>query len=138
MTAAVSKLKDLVPILLCDDVPTSVAFYTKVLGFEVVNEMPDVGRSGFASIRQGGVQLMLASPSHEPTPVKVEGRFPQAIHYFYPEDVVALRERVVAAGHEASPLRVAFYGMKEFDVVDPSGHVLWFGQETDEEPTVVE
>jgi hypothetical protein len=27
------------------------------------------------------------------------------------------------------------YGMQEFELRDPDGHILWFGQETDERPT---
>jgi uncharacterized glyoxalase superfamily protein PhnB len=36
---------------------------------------------------------------------------------------------------QVSDLRVTFYGMKEFEVRDPDGHILWFGQGTDEPPT---
>jgi hypothetical protein len=36
---------------------------------------------------------------------------------------------------QVSDLRVTFYGMKEFEVRNPDGHILWFGQETDEPPT---
>ena len=131
-------MKDLIPMLICDDVQASIVFYTEVLGFQIVSRMDDVGRSGWASVRCGEAQLMLASPDQEKAPVKVEGRYPQQILYFYPEDVVALREQVIRQGSAASELRVTFYGMKEFDVLDPSGHVLWFGQETDEPQTVTE
>jgi hypothetical protein len=55
--------------------------------------------------------------------------------YFYPEDVESLDASVRAAGCETSELVVRFYGMKEFEMLDPSGHVLVFGQETDEAPT---
>ena len=133
-----TKLKDLIPMLICDDVPESIRFYTEALGFTVTGRMDDVGKSGWASLNKGRVQLMLASPHHEPEPVKVGGRYPQAVYYFYPEDVVALRESVLKKGYEASDLRVTFYGMKEFEMVDPSGHHLLFGQETDEESTIVE
>lgn len=133
-----TKLNDLVPMLLCDDVQESLAFYTEVLGFEAVTRMDDIGMSGWASIRNGKVQLMLASPAQVPAPVKVEGNYPQLIFYFYPDDVVALRESIKAKGYAVSDVRVAFYGMKEFDMSDPSGHVLWFGQETDEDRTVLE
>jgi len=27
--------------------------------------------------------------------------------------------------------------MKEFDMLDPDGHVLWFGQETNDSQTVI-
>ncbi len=66
---------------------------------------------------------------------KVEGRFTQCIHYCYVHDVAALREAVLAAGAAASDLAVRFHGMKEFEMVDPSGHVLLFAQETSDPPT---
>ena len=129
-------LNDLVTMLICDDVQQSIRFYTDALGFTVANRMDDVGKSGWASLNHGPVQIMLASPDHGPPPHKVDGQYSQAIYYFYPEDVVALRDSIVGKGHAVSDLRVSFYGMKEFDMLDPSGHILWFGQETDETSTV--
>jgi uncharacterized glyoxalase superfamily protein PhnB len=58
-----------------------------------------------------------------------------AIYYYYPEDVVALPAEVKRKASPESDLRVTFYGMKEFEVRDPDGHILWFGQGTDEVPT---
>jgi uncharacterized glyoxalase superfamily protein PhnB len=52
-----------------------------------------------------------------------------------PEDVVALHAEAKGKAFQVSDLRVTFYGMKEFEVRDPDGHILWFGQETDEPPT---
>jgi uncharacterized glyoxalase superfamily protein PhnB len=131
MTASI-RFEALVPMVLCDDVQDSIEFYTGVLGFTVKSRLDDVGKTGWAFLEHGRVQLMLASPSGIDDPVKVDGKYPQAIYYFYPEDVVALRDSIIAGGHAVSDLRVTFYEMKEFDMVDPSGHVLWFGQETDE------
>jgi len=131
-------LKDLVSMLICDDVQESIKFYTDVLGFTVVGRMDDVGKSGWASLNHGAVQIMLASPNHEPAPVKVGGKYPQVAFYFYPKDVVSLRESILAKGHRVGDLRVTFYGMKEFDMVDPSGHYLLFGQDTDEDPTPID
>ena len=130
-----TRFKDLVPMLICDDVQESIEFYTEVLGFKVTGRMDDVGKSGWASLNHGSVQLMLASPHHHSEPVKVDGKYPQVLFYFYPEDVVALRESILQKGHKVSELFVRFYGMKEFEMLDPSGHILLFGQETDEEPT---
>ena len=120
------------------DVEGALQFYTEVLGFKVHARMDDVGKSGWASLSQGPVQLMLASPHDGPEPVKVDGRYPQAIYYLYPEDVVGLHELVSKNGYPVGDLRVTFYGMKEFELVDPSGHYLLFGQDTDEETTIVE
>jgi catechol 2,3-dioxygenase-like lactoylglutathione lyase family enzyme len=37
-------------MLMCDDVPASIAFYTEVLGLEVEGRMDRIGRSGWASL----------------------------------------------------------------------------------------
>jgi len=100
--------------------------------------MDDIGKSGWASLNHGPVQIMLASPQQAETPVKVNGRYPQLTLYFYPQDIVALHASVRAKGYDASDLVVRFYGMKEFETVDPSGHVLVFGEETDDAPNAEE
>jgi len=96
--------------------------------------MDDIGRSGFASIRNGRVQLMLASPTYVPRAAATDGRLTSAHYCFYLDDVVAFRAAASAAGHPVSDLVVRFYGLKECEVVDPDGHVLVFGQETSEPP----
>jgi uncharacterized glyoxalase superfamily protein PhnB len=58
-----------------------------------------------------------------------------AIYYFYPDSVVEVHADLKRQAFQVSNLRVTFYGMKEFDVRDPDGHILWFGQATDEPPT---
>jgi len=130
-----TRLDDLIPMLICSDVQKSIAFYRDVLDFEVVDRMDDVGRSGWASLRNGRAQLMLASPTYVPLAPRIAGRHPQSVYYFYPEDVVALHASVRAKGWDATDLAVRFYGMKEFEVVDPDGHVLVFGGDTDEPVT---
>lgn len=128
-------LKDMVTMLICDDVQESIRFYTELLGFRVVDRMDDIGKTGWASLNHGPVQIMLASPSYLLDPVKVQGRYPQLMLYFYPEDVTGLHAEVCAAGYKPTDLVHRFYGMKEFELLDPSGHVLVFGEETDEPMT---
>jgi hypothetical protein len=52
-----------------------------------------------------------------------------------PENVVDLHAEAKRKECQVSDLRVTLYGMKEFEVRDPDGHILWFGQETNESPT---
>lgn len=120
---------DLIPMLICRDVQASVRFYCDVLGFRVKDEMADVGKTGWASIECGRAALMLASPTYVPEAPTVDGRHPQAIHYFYPRDLDAVHQRVEDAGWPVGAIEERFYGMREFEVVDPSGHVLCFGQD---------
>jgi hypothetical protein len=58
-----------------------------------------------------------------------------AIYYFYPEHVAALHADAKQKDLQVGDWRVTCYGMKEFEARDPDGHILWFGQETDEPPT---
>ena len=126
------KQKDLIPILICEDVQASIEFYINVLGFTVTGREDDLGKTGWASLNQGAVQIMLASPTYLPDPIKVEGYYPQALFYFYPENVEALHAALLEQGHEVGELTVRGYGMKEFQMIDPSGHVLVFGEDVGE------
>jgi len=125
-------LKDLIPMLICDDVRESIAFYETYLGFRVRHRMDDVGKSGWAHLENGRAAIMLASPTYFPPTPRIDGRHHTCIHYFYPEDVRALREAVIARGGAASELQERFYGMLEFEMTDPSGHILVFGQHASE------
>ena len=127
-----ARISELVPMLLCEDVQEVLAFYTGVLGFEVRDRMDDVGRSGWASLQCGGARIMLASPTDIPVAPRIDGRHTQALHYFYVDDVAALHRSVQDSGWPATDLVERFYGMKEFETADPAGHVLVFGQDTDD------
>ena len=94
----VTKMKDMVAMLICDNVQDSIEFYTNVMGFSVVNRMDTVGKTGWASLNNGSVQLMLASPDYIPEPRKSEGRYSQAMYYFYPEDVESLHAEIRQSG----------------------------------------
>jgi len=126
------KLKELVPILVCDDVQESIRFYTSVLGFTITGREDDIGKTGWAYLNHGRVQIMLASPSYLPDPIKVKGYYPQALFYFYPDNVVELHASLKEQGHPVGDLTVRGYGMREFQMIDPSGHVLVFGEDAGE------
>ena len=120
--------RGLTPMLTCDDVQASIAFYSEVLGLEVESRMDDVGRSGWASLVKGPVHLMLASATHVPPGVKVDGSFPQSVYYFYVRGIEELHARARARGRRPTEIEQRFYDQREFQLVDPDGHVLVFGE----------
>ena len=122
-------------MMICKDVQAAIDFYCDVLDFSVTGRMDDVGKSGWASLERGHVSIMLASPSYIPEPRKTDGRLSEVLFYFYTEDVVELRQNIVSKGYPVSDFAVRFYQMKEIELTDPEGHVLIFGQDTDEPPT---
>ena len=119
----------LTPMLICADVQASAKFYTDVLGLEVAERMDEVGKTGFVSLRKDKIHLMLASPHYFPDMPKVQDRFFQAQYYFYVDDLDDLRERVIKAGAEPTGIIEQPYKMREFEMPDPDGHLLVFGQD---------
>jgi uncharacterized glyoxalase superfamily protein PhnB len=135
------RLKRLTPMLNVSDIGRSLDFYREIAGFELASPGQAVEEWRWAWIKAGDCELMLSEsggPSNQV--VQIDPSHDEAwpaIYYFYPEDVVALHADVKRKGFQVSDLRVTFYGMKEFEVRDPDGHILWFGQATDEPPTTV-
>lgn len=125
-------LKSMIPMLVCSDVQKSIEFYTDVLGLRVQSRMDEVGKSGWAMLKKGDVELMLASPTYLPDMPKVEGRYFQAMYYFYMDELAKLREQAMAKGQECTEIVERFYNMKEFEMADPDGHLLVFGEEVPE------
>lgn len=128
-------LQHLVPMLNVADIDASLDFYRDMLGFEVVSDPAAVRQWRWATIRSGNTELMLSESRHEDAKAEItdphrDTSWP-CIFYFYPDDVVALYAHVIANGQEPTALEVSHYGMREFSLNDPDGHVLSFGQDAE-------
>ena len=129
-------LTRLIPMLNVSNIDKSVGFYREALGFEVVSDPALVSEWRWATIRSGDVELMLSETGSAPglrTTVDPHANTSwPVIFYFYPDDVSALFAEVIRKGYQSTPLEVTHYGMLEFSLQDPDGHVLSFGQDADE------
>ena len=129
-------LKNLIPMLNVSDIEASLRFYRSALDFDVVSDPAAVSEWRWATIRSGETELMLSET--ETPPAADTGIDPHrntawpVIFYFYPDDVETLHARVRAAGFTPTELGNTIYGMREFSLTDPDGHVLSFGQDVDE------
>jgi glyoxylase I family protein len=117
------------------DVPTSVAFYRDVLGFEIINTSKPFTDAkddfGWAMLRLNGVELMLNNayennvrpPKPDQARIAAHG---DTVIYFSCRDVdkayAALRECGIAAKEPT----IAYYGMKQLSVSDPDGYSICF------------
>lgn len=128
-------LHTLQPMLAVTDLPRTIDFYRSKLGFTLMGTFGDP--PVWCHLHRDGVDVMFNTPPGVAQHVPPRSREFQ-IFYIHTSDIVALRAELVAKGVEASPLRVMPYRMKEFDVRDPEGYWLMFGQETVEPPTVKE
>jgi uncharacterized glyoxalase superfamily protein PhnB len=97
------------------DAALSILFYRDILGFEVRDE------SGIIEAVNGPARLQLAGQDHAP-----------AILFFETSDVKAMHADIRARGGAPSePLKVNWIKMHMFEIRDPDGHTLWFGQSYD-------
>lgn len=117
------------PLLQVFDMPTSIAFYRDVLGFEVADDVPDDGKCDFAMLSLHGSELMLNTAYEaddrppRPDPSRVAAHGDTAL-FFDCADVdaacVYLRSRGIGV---ADPV-VRDYGMKQLYLADPDGYEI--------------
>jgi glyoxylase I family protein len=122
------------PLFEVFDMPTSVAFYRDVIGFEIVATNKEIdtdpAQVDWAWLRLNDVDLMLntAYEEGERPPVRDPNRvFGHGVClYAGCPDVDAAYEHLRARGIDVKPPKLAPYGMKQLYVRDPDGYNLCF------------
>ena len=124
-----------VPLFDVFDVPTSIALYRDVLGFEVVmNSKPFTDAKddyGWAMLRLNGVELMVNNAYENnirPTEAdasRIAAHRDTAI-YFGCRDVDGAYAYLRSHGITVLEPKVSYYGMKQLYVTDPDGYTLCF------------
>ncbi len=120
--------KRITAVLVVKEIEPILAFWGERLGFTRTIEVPDGDKLGFVTFEKGDTQVMyqtIASVERD-APASDAGR---GATYLYVE--VDDLDAVLAAMRDVKvvmPVRVAFYGMKEFAVQDPGGHFITFAQ----------
>jgi catechol 2,3-dioxygenase-like lactoylglutathione lyase family enzyme len=107
-----------------DDVDESLAFYTKVLGFEVLTS----AAPAFADVRRGNLRLLLAGPTSSAGRPMPDGTKPEPggwnrIHFIV-DDLDAEVARLRATGATFRNDVVEGPGGKQILLQDPSGNVV--------------
>jgi lactoylglutathione lyase len=110
------------------DMEASIAFYTRVLTFELVRHEP----GDYASLRLGGVVLGIGSVGKLPEEGVYFGRDIATLRrglgveiVIEVDDVEGCHERVAASGHPIlEPLRDRQWGLRDFRISDPDGYYL--------------
>jgi len=112
------------------DVAAAVRHYELILGFEV-EYLPVDQPTPFAIVRRDGFALMLRLVDASATIVPIEKQGGTWDVFFWTDDADALCSEMRSRGADIAygPIIQSRYGMKEFAVRDPSGHVLGFGQD---------
>ncbi len=123
--------KSVTPNLVVQDIEASTAFYRDVLGFTIKATVPDAAPFVFVWLERDGVGVFLndkrAAGADYPAMAR---RAPggTAAMFFIVEDVDAFHSQVGPRANVTMPIKTQFYGMREFAVEDPDGHVLTFAE----------
>lgn len=134
------QVENLIPVLDVRDVETSVTFYCEVLGFTLVDKVEWAGKTEWALLRTGQVQLMLCASQDYAE--EDEQRVNEGIFFLHLDNpdalIVRLKKRDAAA--EVQP--EAKLGSKDFYLRDPDGYILWLShrppvQDRSESPQAV-
>jgi uncharacterized glyoxalase superfamily protein PhnB len=108
----------LVPMLQCDDIEATKAWYRSVLGFECVGEVA----GSWCRLEHDGAAIMSMRNDHLGAPNAT------ATQYVYVDDVMMLWDSIKdRCSAEWGPERMP-YGMLEFAIKDLNGYLLSFGQ----------
>jgi len=115
-------------VFLVADVGATARWYRDVLGFRF-NSFPDVEPFEWASVHRDSVEIMLQrSPGYQKPdldPIRPGGAWNA---YFYVDEVdelfEAIRDRVKVSRAPCDQP----YQLREFEIADPNGYVLVFGQ----------
>jgi glyoxylase I family protein len=120
----------LCPLIQVFDMPTSLAFYRDLLGFELVETSGPGDDFDWGWLRLNSADLMLNTAYEreqrppKPDPARIAGHRDTTLYFGADPDAVYeyLRSRGVAV--EAP--KVAPYGMKQLGMSDPDGYGLCF------------
>ena len=119
----------LIPIVRCRAMHEAVAFYTRVLDFQLIGTWPDLGDPALSLLMRDGFELNLSSH-------RGDGAFGQAIVVLV-KDIDALFRKYLERGLDTSaniesPVHLGpidqTWGSREFYVDDPSGNTLRYIQ----------
>jgi catechol 2,3-dioxygenase-like lactoylglutathione lyase family enzyme len=107
-----------------DDVEAAVAFYTKLLGFDVLTSFPPA----FADVARGNLRLLLSGPSSSAGRPMPDGTKPtpggwNRIHLLV-DDIEAEVARLRAAGAPFRNEILSGPGGRQILLLDPSGNVV--------------
>lgn len=116
-------------LLAVSDLERSTAFYRNVLGFAIRLVPPQAGEPAAAEAVRGPARLQLLAGDHARDSTGQRRPRGAAVVFFETDDLAAMRAAAQERGGQPSDLeKFNWIKMRVFQVRDPDGHTLWFGQ----------
>ena len=129
--ASTTTFTSVTPNLIVRDIAKSTAFYRDVLGFETKQTVPDAEPFVFVWLEHHGVPVFLNDLKAAEHDYPDAASLPQggsAAMFFVITGVDAYHAAVSPKANVIMPLKTQFYGMREFAITDPDGHIITFAE----------
>jgi uncharacterized glyoxalase superfamily protein PhnB len=126
-----TRFTSVTPNLLVRDVARSTAFYRDVLGFTVRDTVPAQAPFVFVSMKRDDVSVFLndiKTAAHDFPPASSMPQGGTVTMFFIVSGVDAYYEQVAPKADVIMPIKTQFYGMREFAITDPDGHIITFAE----------
>ncbi len=117
------KLLGGIPVIACQHIEQTLAFYQRALQFVILNRRDDDQELAWAHLQSGEVVLMLEKA--DPAANIASG---QIRLYYFVDNVAELHHYLRANQFKPGELYQTVYGSQEFDITDPEGNRLTLGQ----------
>jgi len=128
---AATTFTSVTPNLIVRDIAKSTAFYRDVLGFTIKQTVPDAEPFVFVWLERDGVPVFLNDIKAAEHDYPDAAKLPQggsAALFFVITGVDAYHAAVSPKANVVMPLKTQFYGMREFAITDPDGHIITFAE----------
>jgi catechol 2,3-dioxygenase-like lactoylglutathione lyase family enzyme len=126
-----TRFTSVTPNLLVRDVARSAAFYRDVLGFTMGETVPDKEPFVFVWMKRDDVSVFLNDIKAAEHDYPAAASLPPggtAAMFFIVSDVDGYHAQVAPRANVILPIKTQFYGMREFAVTDPDGHIITFAE----------
>ena len=126
-----TRFTSVTPNLVVRDMSKSLAFYRDLLGFTITMNVPEAEPFVFTGLERDGVPVFLndvkATLDDHPDMANVPPGGTATL-FFDITGVDELHDQIKSKTAIVMPLKTQFYGMREFSVKDPDGHLITFAE----------
>ena len=126
-----TRFTSVTPNLLVRDIARSTVFYRDVLGFTMGETVPDKEPFVFVWMKRDDVSVFLNDIKAAEHDYPAAASMPPggtAAMFFIVSDVDGYHAQVAPKANVILPIKTQFYGMREFAVTDPDGHIITFAE----------
>ena len=118
-----------IPVLNCQSIEKTLAFYQQLLQFVVVNKRESAGALNWVHLMHGDTTLMLQLAEQQ-NPESFSATKSRITLYYFVNNINELHHLIKAKNYSVSEIKTSDYQMREFSLQDPEGNSVTIGQKS--------